>query len=477
MNTDKSPSSEKISDIPNLHIWLNIQKTLAEVTGVSMGIYDSHLNPVVESPVENKLDRLVFGTERGRKIFKEFYKKAAEKVLHSKEPLIFRSPINQHLFVIPLQMNKNEPFFIIGGHSYSSYKDFSQFVERAQDFGLSSAQIAPLAKEVTFKDYKTIDATARLIQTITYNILKHSHPQDKQSIDYREKAILGLITELAISPSYEEIFKQVFQAFCILFDVNSMSLMLRENEFFITSYAFGSIKESLKDIRLKIDEPIIQQVIKDKEPLYIEELHYILEAGFSEKVTSLAIFPIVKDEETIGLITICNTQINEEGRATLFNFIRVFSFTWEYLIMKDNYKRLKKEFLILTDIHKALGSILDEGKLYDMILEKSTELIKAEQGSIMVLEPEKKELAVKAVKGINKKIAEHLKVRSGEGIAGKVFEESMPLVVKNVEEDPRIVKRNRPRYKTKSFISIPLKVDTRTIGVLSITDKIGSFSS
>ena len=50
-----------------------------------------------------------------------------------------------------------------------------------------------------------------------------------------------------------------------------------------------------------------------------------------------------------------------------------------------------------------------------MVLNKSIELVGAEQGSLMILDEKDMALAIKATKGINKAIVEDFKVRIGEG--------------------------------------------------------------
>src|SRR3989338_7577065 len=77
----------------------------------------------------------------------------------------------------------------------------------------------------------------------------------------------------------------------------------------------------------------------------------------------------------------------------------------------------------------------------------------------------------KASKGIDKNILGNIKVKIGEGISGEVMEKGSPVIVRDVESES-FARKNSPRYKTKSFISIPLKVGFRTIGVINISDKI-----
>lgn len=124
------------------------------------------------------------------------------------------------------------------------------------------------------------------------------------------------------------------------------------------------------------------------------------------------------------------------------------------------------------EINKAVGSTLDFEELMRIILDKSTELTKATQGSLMIFDESKMELTIKATKGFNEKIVEQFRIKPGEGIAGWVLKEGIPVVVRDIEKDERFGKKNRPRYKTGSFISIPLKINSRTVGVLNIADKI-----
>ncbi len=45
------------------------------------------------------------------------------------------------------------------------------------------------------------------------------------------------------------------------------------------------------------------------------------------------------------------------------------------------------------------------------------------------------------------------------------------MLVNDIERDQRVAVKNRPRFKTKSFLSLPLEVDDRMIGILNLADK------
>jgi diguanylate cyclase (GGDEF)-like protein len=90
----------------------------------------------------------------------------------------------------------------------------------------------------------------------------------------------------------------------------------------------------------------------------------------------------------------------------------------------------------------------------------------------MLLNQDTSELLVEAKTSPDDILNENMKTSVGEGIAGKVLKKGVSLLVENLEKDPRINQKNKPRYKTKSFLCIPLKIEDRVIGVLNISDKI-----
>lgn len=64
-----------------------------------------------------------------------------------------------------------------------------------------------------------------------------------------------------------------------------------------------------------------------------------------------------------------------------------------------------------------------------------------------------------------------IKRRVGEGISGKVVETKSPVLVSNIDSDPRFNANGFTHYHSKSFISIPLIGTNKVIGLMNITDK------
>src|SRR5439155_1386254 len=61
--------------------------------------------------------------------------------------------------------------------------------------------------------------------------------------------------------------------------------------------------------------------------------------------------------------------------------------------------------------------------------------------------------------------------RRGEGLSGKAVQLGEPVLVEDIETDPRFGKPNDPKYGGGSFICMPLRVADRIIGVVNLAMK------
>jgi diguanylate cyclase (GGDEF)-like protein len=144
---------------------------------------------------------------------------------------------------------------------------------------------------------------------------------------------------------------------------------------------------------------------------------------------------------------------------------------------KDLFERLEKEkykLEIILDAYNEIAAIYDLDDLADMVTSKAIQLLEAEKASLMLLDDESNELVLKSAKGVGKDRVS-LRIKLGDLVAGWVAQQGEVLLVKDIDDDPRLrLHPKNKRYKTKSFISFPLKVEKKVIGVLNVTDKLSA---
>ena len=118
-------------------------------------------------------------------------------------------------------------------------------------------------------------------------------------------------------------------------------------------------------------------------------------------------------------------------------------------------------------------SCADPVKTYNSIISSSKELLQSERASLMVLDETTNALILKAASGFSTAPESLPPVRVGEGISGEVIDTGKAVMVTDLRMAGRKPAPAERRYKTNSFISYPITIGGRKVGVLNVTDKSG----
>lgn len=80
-------------------------------------------------------------------------------------------------------------------------------------------------------------------------------------------------------------------------------------------------------------------------------------------------------------------------------------------------------------------------------------------------------LRVTATSGYPHVLVAHVRVEPGEGVIGTVFRTKRPLLVPDISKIPHLHRR-RARYRTPSFMAVPLLWHERPLGVICVADRV-----
>jgi diguanylate cyclase (GGDEF)-like protein len=115
----------------------------------------------------------------------------------------------------------------------------------------------------------------------------------------------------------------------------------------------------------------------------------------------------------------------------------------------------------------------DPTQTYQSIISSSKDLLNSERASLLIFDENSNELILKAAIGLATDPSTVSPIRLGEGVSGEVIESGKALMIDDVDLSDRMAAPAERRYKTKSFISYPISIAGRRIGVLNVTDKSG----
>ena len=134
-----------------------------------------------------------------------------------------------------------------------------------------------------------------------------------------------------------------------------------------------------------------------------------------------------------------------------------------------------KRLVLLSKLGRILNSTLNHQEVRRRAMEAATQLMKAEVGSLLLIDEEKGQLYFEVVLGDKEEAVKKMTLSMGEGIAGWVAKTGKPSIVNAPEKDPRFFRGvdERTDFRTRNIICVPVKVKERVIGVLEAINKKG----
>jgi diguanylate cyclase (GGDEF)-like protein len=145
----------------------------------------------------------------------------------------------------------------------------------------------------------------------------------------------------------------------------------------------------------------------------------------------------------------------------------------EIIRLADQLESKNRSMAQFFDFFRGVASSLDSQKVYQSALARFSEIMNSERSSLMILNDQSDELTLQAVLGASSEAMGPVRVKLGEGIAGEVLSSGNALVVRDVETDARVadIRRGGGGYRSRSFISYPITLGGRKVGVINLTDR------
>ncbi|MBU4228222.1 HD domain-containing protein [bacterium] len=141
-------------------------------------------------------------------------------------------------------------------------------------------------------------------------------------------------------------------------------------------------------------------------------------------------------------------------------------------IRELNIKLSRKltEMTVLYDTIKITGSSLDLKEVLSSVFINTIKTLKAEDGSLMLIDPEDKVLTIKEAYGLEEDIIKKTRIKLGEGIAGLVAQKGEPLIISGRLNSPQI--KRKGKYEGINSICAPLKTKKGVIGIINLNRKV-----
>lgn len=266
-----------------------------------------------------------------------------------------------------------------------------------------------------------------------------------------------------------------------LLNTQGASLLLYDEDTgdLIFDIARGDRSNILARKRVPAGKGIAGECVKTRKPIIVNDaqndprlLRTIDESsGFVTK--KLIAVPMLARDKLIGVLEAVNTIDNRDFTNRDIKLLMFLSGMAGIAIhnrrLYDELKNRVEELNCIYEISQTIYQYDQIEPLLDGILKSIAEVLEVERLSI-ILKEGNSEFYVKKTLGFSLDDAD-IRIDPEKSVSSIVLKSGEPLLVKDMVKELGISSINAHRYKTKSFISVPIKKDDDVIGILNVADK------
>jgi diguanylate cyclase (GGDEF)-like protein len=416
---------------------------------------------------------------------------AFERAVAQKGPVHYRCHAGLHCVAMPVPLERKRQLAVITGRAFLTTADYRELCERFREGDLQELLSAELFQNVIFAARPDLDDLARRVLEEAEEYSENAPPVDEEpqtpvaqaaadearpEPDKETGARFSPFDSGIFSPeaSLDEACESVLGIICHDHNLKSAALLLLDDEKFACASAVGDLRNRSLRLQVERKDPRLIKAAGEGLPLVVYESAEgfipLPSRGQKKGIRLAEAYPLVIGDEVKGALIVDDDHLSDEMRQLISYACRRIAFPLEVIRLKEELER-SETFAGRIQLFTENVTTSEPAEAYHSILQHSTKLLGAERGSLLVFDEMSNELTVKAAVGMRAEVLSETRVQPGVGVSGTVFQEGRPLLVRDLHSAGVSPAPAERCYKTKSFISYPITIAGRKVGVLNVTDK------
>ncbi len=398
------------------------------------------------------------------------FEKAVILSMNRNKPVVFRCRAGLLNFAVPFSPDGLTSYSIVGGGLREQSVDLSRMEGLAKSCNLDAFSLLEKLEELPVSSLPGVKETAvkvgRIISSFQRENL-HSRLLDKTM--NRLDTIAAVSLHLDKSGSADDVAQILNEALLILFDLPKIAIVFRDADGDGFSLQAGTgLPENFADLPFQRVRELFSENCDENVNLAGKEVRSLFPGVDSDFVLCI---PVRCGDDLLGFLALFDAELHRRDVRLLELLAGRLSAKMMLLMKEREQERGYNLTGKLMTLPASISSAASKEELYRNLLEAAADLLEASSGSLMLVDEDGINLRIETAIGMNSRLAKSMKLEIGSGISGKVASSGKPMLVNNIEEDRRVGIRNRHRFKTKSFVSVPIKVKGKIAGVLNVSDK------
>jgi diguanylate cyclase (GGDEF)-like protein len=411
------------------------------------------------------------GGAQRREPGRDFLEKRFEEVLRDGNHSTCRFGGGLLAFIIPFSLECHD-FCLLGDGVREQSVDLLQLSTLSRD---KEAELGSLLAEVEKLPVTTLEEVEQRVSEAALILAELASPPgaaddgDSEQGESRLYQVADTLEQLDHTGTVAETIAIAGEVMVTQFKVQRLAVALRQGK--LPQYEVSGLWGAPEDLGMLEPEGVELFFSRRKAKQTVLFDSRMRSALPGVQATLCSSFPLLSHGERLGFFLLLDTDLTKSDRLLISMVTRAVAATLSRLMAdaeRYSEEAVSERLMALTN---SLLLVDNKEQLYEAVVGTAIELIDATQGSIMLIDKNGDSMQVVFTRGMTLNVAQSLPIKVGKGIAGKVAETGEALLVNDVEKDQRTAMANRPRFKSKSLLCVPLKIKNKTIGVLNLCEK------
>lgn len=248
------------------------------------------------------------------------------------------------------------------------------------------------------------------------------------------------------------------------FELRSLVWLEHRDGRMVTIASYGSPKKPRVRLGITADDPRLADAIRREMPLQLSERS----GNEGEGTRKMSLFPVPVGRDIPSALAVLDPIEDESVRHQIARLCHSVGPQLEILRLRSLMSRRDMLSQAVRKFSDGLRHV-DSDDFWTDVTQIAAELMQAERGSLLVLNPANNTLEIKAAVGVRGDIS--TETEPGRRVARIIFDRGKPAVVTEVEKTGLPPFPPERGYKTSSFLSAPVALGGRNIAVINFTDK------
>jgi len=131
------------------------------------------------------------------------------------------------------------------------------------------------------------------------------------------------------------------------------------------------------------------------------------------------------------------------------------------------------DLVALSRVSAAISGLQDLDSILRIGLDNVLSIMNGTVGGIMLLDEPSQTLSYQVYHGLSDKYAEEMRLKLGEGIAGKVVQSGRSVLLEDISSEPNAARIDLISLEgLRAFISVPLRAKDNVLGVMNVASHV-----